>query len=733
MKWASLLILCMGFITPVLGGDTLTSAPEFRLRASSTKEKIVVDGELNEAIWNTCQKASTFQEHWPQNARAPLLLTEAMITADENFLYAAFTCYDPDKKFIIKSLKRDFELDGNDAVSVMFDPAGQKNTAYFFSVSPTGVQAEALLNRFDFDSNWDSKWYSAVKSFDDRWTVEIAIPFHILRYDPTVSTWNVNFMRSDVKHFRFYTWTKIPQQFDVMDLGYSGTLEWTDAIPKKGGQVTLIPYANVNVSKDYEDPALTKNKIGVGADAKITLTSNLNLDLTINPDFSQVEVDRQVTNLTRFNVFFPEKRNFFLENADLFSQFGDPESPIFFSRRIGLDQDGRQVPILGGVRLTGNMGDSWRIGALSMQTQKTKEQLGQNYSAFTLHKKVLKRSLIKGLFTNRQAIEGNDFSQKDYGRNASVEMIYQSEAGKLFTWLGMHKSYKHELKGDDHLLSTGIWYNNTNFSTLLSVSTVGTNYTADMGFVNLLDQYDALRDTVIRHGFHSAFHNIRYSHRTPNHKTINNHEFSIFNDLRFNPVIDLLDWNLRLNYSLEFKSSSELELTLKHNTVNLLYPFSFTEEGIPLPSGRYQYNNINLEFQSDLRKRLGFTLESNVGGFYNGQLRSVAAGLSYRAQPWGNFEFNMEYNDLDFPFPFGREQLLLINPRIEFNFSKNLFWTTFLQYNTQADNFNINSRFQWRYKPMSDIYLVYTDNYAVKFWGPKNRSLVLKMNYWLNL
>ena len=733
MRLGSLLFFILCFFHSIFAADTTNTANTFVLRAAGTREKIVIDGELNEGIWHVSEKASTFQEHWPQNARAPLLHTEAMITADDNFIYAAFTCYDPDKNYVIKSLKRDFELDGNDAVSVLFDPAGQKNTAYFFSVSPTGVQGEALLNRFDFDANWDSKWYSAVKSYNDRWTVEIAIPFHILRYDPGVMTWNVNFMRSDVKHFRFYTWTKIPQQFDVMDLGYPGKLEWIDALPKKGGQVTLIPYTNVNASTDFEDPSLSKNKVGFGGDAKITLTSNLNLDLTANPDFSQVEVDRQVTNLTRFNVFFPERRNFFLENADLFSQFGDPSSPIFFSRRIGLDEDGRQVPILGGVRLTGNMGDSWRIGALNMQTKKTKEQPGQNYSAVTLHKKLLKRSLIKGLFTNRQAMDGNKFSENDYGRNASVEMIYQTEEGSFLSWLGMHKSYKQNYNGDDHMLSTGIWYNKTNFSSLLSVSTVGTNYTADMGFVNLLDQYDAQRDTTIRHGFHSVFHNMQYSHRTPNHKTINNHSFSVFNDLRINPGIDLLDWNIRLNYSMEFKSSSELEITLLHNTVNLLYPFSFTEDGTPLPKGQYRYNNFNIEFQSDVRKRLGFQVESNLGGFYNGNLRSIAAGVSYRAQPWGNFEFNIEYNDLDFPDAYGREKLLLINPRIEFNFSKNLFWTTFLQYNTQGDNFNINSRFQWRYKPMSDLYIVYTDNYAVKFWGPKNRTLVVKMNYWLNL
>ncbi len=711
--------------------DSLT-LPESILKAQVTLEHMTIDGALEEAAWSSADKTVLAQEHYPQNARVPLQHTEIMMTRDDRNLYVAMTCFDQDQNYVVQTLKRDFDMFGNDGVVVLLDPSGQKNSAYFFGVSAKGVQAEGIITRFDFDANWDSKWYSGVKHYNDRWTVEFAIPLHIMRFDPTNLSWNLNFIRSDVKNYRFYSWTKIPQQYDGIDLGYLGKLDWHEPLPPSSGHITMIPYANLNGAKDYEDVSNSKNKIGLGADAKITLSSSLNLDLTINPDFSQVEVDRQVTNLTRFNVFFPERRNFFLDNADLFSQFGDPENPIFFSRRIGLDDDGNSVPILGGARLTGNIGQTWRVGALAMQSKATDSQKGQNYSAFTLHKKVLKRSLIKGIFTNRQGMTGKEFSSDDYGRNASVEGVYQNLKGSILSWVGLHKSYKQNLAKENGMYSTGIWFNGKNFNTITSFSATGTNYTADMGFVNQLENYDAARDTVIRVGYKNVSNSLRYQWRTPKSRSINFHNFEFSNSIKLLADQSINEWNLRAGYEIEFKSSSELELKYSHNYTKLLFPFSFTDE-VPLPAARYDYSQIALEFQSDSRKKFGLNIEGVIGGFYNGTIKSLELGFNYRAQPWGNFEMNIEYNDVAFPSSYGRAEFLLINPRIEFNFSKSLFWTTFLQYNTQADNFNVNSRLQWRYKPMSDIFLVYTDNYAVQFWGPKSRSLVLKMNYWLNI
>jgi hypothetical protein len=383
---------------------------------------------------------------------------------------------------------------------------------------------------------------------------------------------------------------------------------------------------------------------------------------------------------------------------------------------------------VGGARLTGNLGESWRIGVLSMQTKATTNQEGQNYSAFTLHKKLLKRSQVKALFTNRQAMAGKEFSNTDYGRNASLEAVYQNENGSILSWFGLHKSFKHDLGHDNTLISTGIGLQKKNFTSFIGLSSSGNNYTADMGFITQLDNYDAVHDTVIRIGYKALFHQMQYTIKTPENKFTSYHEFAAISNLKNIKDHGFTDWNTNAHYEIGFNNSSVIQLRYVHNYSKLLYPFSFTDE-IPLPASKYSFDHLILIYNSDLRKALSYKLQGTTGTFYNGTIQSALAGVKFRAQPWGFFEMNFEYNDLNFPDPYGRAKLFLINPRIEFNFSTKLFWTTFLQYNTQKDNFNINSRLQWRYKPMSDIYLVYTDNYAVQFWGPKNRSLVLKVNY----
>ncbi len=197
-------------------------------------------------------------------------------------------------------------------------------------------------------------------------------------------------------------------------------------------------------------------------------------------------------------------------------------------------------------------------------------------------------------------------------------------------------------------------------------------------------------------------------------------------------TFSLLNSDAEAGYTLKFSTTALVEVSYNYNIVNLLFPFTFINDE-PLPAGIYNYGQAKIRLQSDQRRLFSLMAGVSYGDFYNGTQAQYTFGIKYRAQPWGNFSVNVERNDLDFPDPYGKDRLLLISPRIEINFSRSLFWTTFLQYNTQHDNFNINSRFQWRFQPMSDFYIVYTDNYAVEFWGPKHRALVVKLNYWFNL
>ena len=241
-----------------------------------------------------------------------------------------------------------------------------------------------------------------------------------------------------------------------------------------------------------------------------------------------------------------------------------------------------------------------------------------------------------------------------------------------------------------------------------------------------------MRDTIFEHGFNHIFNNVTYVIYPKNHPKVNTHELGLDDRLDITKGGKLIDNRLRFRYRLRWQNTSLLEVELTNNTSQLLYAFDFTDFE-PLPAGRYTYNFVGVKFESDRRKILSYQAGVEIGQFYNGDRTQFDVRLNLRRQPWGNFGLTFVQNYLTFPDPYGSADLTLLGPKIELAFSRNLFWTTFLQYNTQNDNFNINSRFQWRFQPLSDIFIVYTDNYAVNIWGAKNRALVLKVNYWLNI
>jgi hypothetical protein len=439
-------------------------------------------------------------------------------------------------------------------------------------------------------------------------------------------------------------------------------------------------------------------------------------------------VDEQVINLTLFDVQLPEKRLFFLENSDVFDDFGIPPMRPFFSRRIGLDENGNAIPILYGARLSGNATENLRVGLMNLQTRESDGFLPQNYTVASFQQQVLERSVIKGYFQNRDALQSEG---PDYNRNAGLEFQYKSADGRFQTFGGYARSFTSGLENKSYSYLTGIGYDNRNISVYSNFSGMGKNYRADMGYIRGQQYYDAERDTSIYIGMNHWFTRAAYTIYPENSKRIISHEFNGRYIYDIDTAFSMLNSEIEGGYTLEFASTAQIKASYGHTMVNLLYPFTFIGEE-PLPAGIYRYDQAEIGIQSDQRRLFSLTGGFAYGTFYNGTRLQYTFGIKYRAQPWGNFSINFEQNDLEFPEPYGSDNLFLINPRIEINFSRKLFWTTFLQYNTQEDNFNINSRIQWRFKPMSDLYIVYTDNYAVEFWGPKHRALVIKLNYWFN-
>jgi len=713
---------------------------QYQIKIEKLNEKISIDGKLEEQVWNTDNFVTDFWMTFPiDNERViPERQTKVWVAYDDDFLYVAAFCKG-NGPYVVQSLKRDSRsFWAGDSFSFVIDPNNQKTNAFTFGINPSNVQTEALITgqtgrrgsgSSGINSAWDNKWYSAAAEYADGWVAEMAIPFKILRFNEN-DQWGINFYRGISEDNSFCTWSPVPVQFRSVDLGYTGLLEFDKSPDKVKKNIAIIPYVLGSTFKNIKDDEPRKNNFQIGGDAKIALSSSLNLDLTINPDFSQVDVDEQVTNLTTVNIRFPERRLFFLENSDLFSDFGIPPMRPFFSRRIGLDDNGAPIPILYGARLSGNLNENLRLGIMNLQTKNTEDAIGQNYTSITLHQKVLSRSVVKGYIHNRQAYDG-EFLDNDYNRTAGLEFNFRSPDGNWESFLGYGRSFSNGNTSDNWFGNMALRYNSRSWSFYTNYAGVDTNYNTDIGFMPRIFHYDAAQDTTHTIGFHHEFTNVSYSHYASNESSINSHRFGMIHigDWSMGDL-DLIGSTYRFSYNLTWKNSSNFSVEFTHDNKGLLFPFRFTD-GPALPAGNYSFNFGAVEYASNSSKPFFFQAGIEFGEFYNGTRTQYSLNLNYINQPWGIFGLNLVQNTLNFPDPYVDDNLWLIGPKIEFNFSTTLFWTTFLQYNTQRDNFNINSRFQWRFHPLSDIFLVYSDNYAVDQWGPKNRALVLKINYWL--
>lgn len=739
----SILICCFLWISGLLLAQQQPPAKTYELAIQRATSEIRLDGILDEASWDKAMKADGFWQKWPDDQHPAPRATEAWATYDDQFLYFALVAYGPDD-YIIQTLKRDVDPFSSDGIAVMLDPVNRKTNGFFFSVSALGVQSEALISPQitdfeDFSTDWDNKWFSAVKNYPDKYIVEIAIPFKTLRYESGKTRWGINFQRNDLENNSYSTWKPVPVNFFSFDLGYMGTMVWDQAPKKVKGNVSVIPYVRGGLAKDFESEEDPNFLRGIGSDAKIALSSSLNLDLTVNPDFSQVDVDQQVTNLERFSLFFPERRQFFLENSDLFNNFGIPPTRPFFSRRIGL-RNGLPVPILFGARLSGNLDKNWRIGLMSMQTAQQDDANGQNYTVGAFQRRLWKRSNISGILINRQGFDGSNVDANDYGRNAGLEFNYSTADGQWASWFQGHTSFSPDQGPNRSYFNIGGMHSSRNLSTVHSFSHTGRDYIVDLGFNARQFNYDAAKDTFLRVGYEILFQTFEYRFFPKNNQVVTRHGPSIESVAFFNTHRDVRnklfnEWNLSADYQLFFQGFSFLSAGIGYNEVNLPFATRLLSDDSfdPLPVGHYSYSTANLIYSSDSRKPLNFFTELSFGQFYNGSIASTSLTLNYRRQPWGNIALSANRNAIRLPDNYGSETFWLVGPKIEINFSRSIFWTTFLQYNTQIDNFNINSRLQWRFKPMSDLFLVYSDNYAVETLGVKNRAIVLKLNYWLTL
>ncbi|MGE0773335.1 MAG: DUF5916 domain-containing protein [Cyclobacteriaceae bacterium] len=708
---------------------------------------IILDGRLDEAVWLQADVAGAFRQYFPLDTGLAQARTEVRLLYDDQFIYVGAKMYNTrDRKYVTPSLRRDYRGEANDGISIVLDTYMDKTNAFIFGVNPFGVQREGLISNGGNDDglslNWDNKWYAEVQTYDGYWIAEMAIPFKSIRFKANLSSWLINFYRIDSDLAERSTWAPIPRVFSITNLAFNRELKWEQPLASPGANVSVIPYGALRTNRNFEDNLDRADEMAFGGDAKIALSPALNLDLTVNPDFSQVEVDDQVTNLDRFEIFFPERRQFFLENADLFSDFGLDGLRPFFSRRIGVTRDTStgsnvQNAIYAGARLSGKINNNLRVGMLNMQAGKD-EKLSLpsiNYTVGTLQYKLFSRSNIGLIVINKQAFQdslGTEFtlSPANYNRMIGVDYNLASADNRWTGKFFYHRSFQPDNPDSTYSMAVRLAYNTLRWDISGSAFNVGANYNPEVGFVRRRN-YLRLAPTI--------WYNIY-----PDSRTIQSHGPGFDFDVIGNDLYGLTDYDVNFMYRIRWKNTANFNMRLRTEYVYLFNSFDPTNTGgLELPAGSdYRNYVIIANFDSDARRRFAYSLSTRSGGYFNGTRANLDASLGYRYQPYGVVSLGLTYNGIRMPDPYNSADLLLIGPKFDFTFSRKVFWTTYLQYNSQINNLNINSRLQWRFKPVSDLFIVYTDNYfAESFDGrqffdvgqPKLRALVIKLTYWLNL
>lgn len=725
MRFLLVLLLLSSGLASSLSAQKINA--DYRLAIQKASSPILIDGVMDEKAWADAAVASDFFMITPMDTSFAQVKTDVRMSYDADHLYLIVVNHHAvEGPYMVESLRRDFAFGKNDNFLLFMDPFDDLTNGFSFGANAAGAQWDGqMYNGGAVDLSWDNKWVSKVKNYEDKWIFEAAIPFKSIRYKKGITEWGINFSRLDLKTTEKSGWAPVPRQFPSASLAYTGTLVWDNPPPEAGANVSIIPYALGGVSKDFQNEGSNEYRREVGVDAKISLTSSLNLDLTVNPDFSQVEVDRQVTNLDRFELFFPERRQFFLENGDLFAGFGYTTIRPFFSRRIGLN-----APIQFGARLSGKINKDWRIGAMNMQTGEVDETAlpAQNFTVMALQRQVGARSNIGAIFVNKQSLNYNpdpnseDQVYSQFNRNVGLEYNLAS-ANNMWTGKAMMlQSFGPDNVGNGFVHAANLRYASGNLTWNWQHEYVSENYTAEVGYVP-------------RRGYYKVNPFVGYRW-FPKSEKILSHGPDVSSTLFYNTEGVHTDNNSFLSYNVRFRSQSNLTTYLIYDFVKLQAPFDPTNSGnekLPVGSDHYAYS-WRTEYVSKPQSIFTYGFSTRLGGYYaDGELYTLTTDLGYRFQPFVSIALSSTYNKIMLPEPWGNTDYWLVGPRLDVTMTNTLFFTAFVQYNEQIDNINLNTRFQWRFAPASDLFIVYTDNYLPDPFNVKNRSIVLKFTYWWNV
>ena len=732
-KILTLLWMCMLFVPIDVDAQTERELP--RMSAHRISEEIKIDGVLDEPIWQNVEPIRQLYQIQPDQGDPATEQSEIRILYDDKKLYFGFVFFDSEMdKIVANDMRRDSSgLRSNDYGFLLLDTYNDRRNAVFFRFTPVGGMEDTAVSNSggSLNTSWDIVWECRCKINEDNWTVEIAIPFSQLRFESSDSMdWGLNFGREIARKREIAAWHEAPKTYGGLAkyrTAYFGTLEGLEGI-SPSRHLELLPYILPGASYESsteETEEGTEAVFEAGLDLKYGVTPNLTADLTFNTDFAQVEADQEQVNLTRFSLFFPEQRPFFLEGASIFdvgiprpSFRRPPPLLLFYSRRIGL-AEGRAIPILGGGKMTGKIGP-YGIGILNVFTNKFEDEdmdvpeedmfsePRTNYSVVRVNRDILKGSTIGGIVINKQDADA-------YNRTAGLDFSYRPTREINIDGL-WSSTFDADVAGNSNAFFIGGDWRTNLFRLNSSYTDIGEDYNPGVGFVQRTD---------IRRfrggGSYTPWPN----------------KFGV-REIQIGPEIDLVltqeneleTREITFDTQFEFETGDDIGFEIKNTTEHLDMGFMLQEGEIP--EGDYTFTSFQASIRTSSSRMIGARLQVEFGEFYSGTRRGFSIDATARPNAKLSIEPFIEFNRITLPDE--EFDANAFGGRVSYSFSTTLFMKLFTQWSTDRDVLSANFLVNYIYRPGSDFYLVFDQNYDTRDGGIKllGWTVVGKMTYWWN-
>jgi hypothetical protein len=688
----------------------------------------VLDGRvLGDSAWTGLVPVSGFWQVQPDDGERATQKTEVYVGYSDDALYIGVIAYDEDPDgILVTDSRRDSDLADTDSFQVVLDGLHDGQNGFVFGTNPAGIEYDGQVTREGaggalgsgsggFNLNWDGSWDVATEISEIGWSAEMRIPFRTLRYGrEEIQTWGINFQRNIRRNNEINYWAPLSRQRNLYRVSEAGSL--VGIVPPAQRNLKISPYVLGSTASGGE-LAATENVSEFGFDIKYSLTPSLTLDATYNTDFAQVEADEKQVNLDRFSLCFPEKRPFFLENAGQFA-VGDAEAvEMFFSRRIGISDDGDQLPIEGGVRVSGKIGNSTNVGFLHMSSEAVAGIApGNKFTVARLNQELPSRSAIGFMFVNRDG-DGSHLVTPGMDENQTYAIDGRWGIGEnllLSAWAA--KTSTPGRNGRDEAFAAKAAYDSAEWAYRLEYGQVGDDFNPEVGFLSRSDfrRVSAFLMRRIRPDDLWGLLEIR-----PHASYTGYWDFDGFQETG----------RLHSDIHWEYRNGYELHTGVNLSREGVKEAFDIVD-GVTIQSGTYEHAEASIVFHTNLAAPLAFVLHTVIGGRFGGDRVSLEPTLHYRIGETFSSELSYNYNDLDLPVPGGQFKANLARLRLSYSFTPKILLQTLVQYNELDDILGTNLRFSWLRSANAGLFIVYNEVDEQGIGGlPAGREIILKYSH----